>query len=160
MLAILPGVMPSLAHAQRLALVRRHNVTMIAWGCRPKIRAHAGDARRHHRCMDEQCGDILVSDRLRKVFLDEASEEWDLFSQTERQELIFHVLRRLAIGGGMNQYDDDMSLYLNLTKTLYKDLVTVQKSSAVSFCSHPPELIARGLHHLPASEDESWYYLP
>ena len=33
---------------------------------------------------------------------------------------------RLAVGGGMNQWDDQMEPYLNFTKALYKDLVTVQ----------------------------------
>ncbi|KAL1514952.1 hypothetical protein AB1Y20_004028 [Prymnesium parvum] len=90
------------------------------------------------KCFDVQCGDILVSDLLRKMLLDEESEEWDLFSPTERSELIFHVLRRLAIGGGMNQFDDGMETYLSLTKALYKDLVTVQKSSsgALQIASH------------------------
>ena len=74
------------------------------------------------------CGDILVSDRLRKLMLDESSEEWELYSEAERKELIFHVMKRLAIGGGMNQYDNKMQPYLDLTKKLYKDLVTVSKA--------------------------------
>jgi len=82
------------------------------------------------KCLDEPCGEILVSDRLRKLLLDESSEEWELFSAAERKELIFQVMRRLAIGGGMNQYSDEMEPYLNLTRSLYKDLVAVQKSSA------------------------------
>ncbi len=82
------------------------------------------------KCFDVQCGDVLVSDRLRRLILDESEEEWDLFSAAERQELIFHIMRRLAVGGGMNQYDDKFEPYLSLTKALYKDLVTVQKSPA------------------------------
>jgi len=81
------------------------------------------------KCFDVQCGDLLVSDRLRKLFVDDSSEEWDLYSAQERSELIFHVLRRLAVGGGMNQYDDEMAPYLNFTKALYKDLVTVHKGA-------------------------------
>jgi len=82
------------------------------------------------KCLDEPCGEILVSDRLRKLLLDETSEEWELFSTAERKELIFHVMCRLAIGGGMNQYSDEIEPYLNLTRLLYKDLVAVQKTSA------------------------------
>ena len=82
------------------------------------------------KCFDVQCGEVLVSDRLRKLFLDESSEEWALYSDTERSELIFHVLRRLAVGGGMNQYDDSVEPYLALTKALYKDLVAVSKTAA------------------------------
>jgi hypothetical protein len=39
------------------------------------------------------------------------------------------VLQRLAVGGGMNQYDDAIEPYLSLTRALYKDLVTVNKSA-------------------------------
>lgn len=82
------------------------------------------------KCLDVQCGDVLVSDRLRKMLLDESSEEWMLYTEAERAELIFHVMKRLAIGGGMNQYDDAIETYLTMTKQLYKDLVTVSKSAA------------------------------
>ena len=81
------------------------------------------------KCLDVQAGDILVSDRLRKLLLCEDEEEWDVFSAEERKELIFHVLKILAVGGGMNQYDDSIEPYLKLTKSVYKDLVTVNKSS-------------------------------
>lgn len=39
---------------------------------------------------------MLVSDRLRRVLLDEEDEEWDLFSPAERSELIFHLYARTA----------------------------------------------------------------
>jgi len=80
------------------------------------------------KCLDVQCGEVLVSDRLRTMLLDESSEDWEVFSERERSELIFHVLRRLAIGGGMNQWDDAMEPYLNLTRSIYKDLVSVHKT--------------------------------
>lgn len=82
------------------------------------------------KCLDVQCGEVLVSDRLRKLLLDEEDEGWDLFSEAERSELIFHILKRLAVGGGMNQYEDRMEPYLNMTRALYKDLVTVQKTKS------------------------------
>ena len=70
---------------------------------------------------------VLVSDKLRLLLLDESAEEWEIFSEAERRELIFHVLKVLAVGGGMNQYDDSIEMYLQLTKAIYKDLVTVNK---------------------------------
>jgi len=82
------------------------------------------------KCLDVQCGEVLVSDRLRKLLLDEEDEGWDLFSEVERSELIFHIMKRLAIGGGMNQYEDKIDPYLALTKALYKDLVSVQKTKS------------------------------
>jgi len=83
-----------------------------------------------NKCFDVQCGDVLASDKLRLMLLDESSEEWDVYSAAERKELIFHVMQRLATGGGLNQYEDSMEPYLDLAKGLYKDLVSVQKDGA------------------------------
>ena len=44
-------------------------------------------------------------------------------SDEERKELILHVFKRLVVGGGACQYEDDMAPYLNTTKLIYKDLV-------------------------------------
>ena len=102
-------------------------VSTFSIGSRTRGFVRAGDIA---GCFDVPCGDILVSDRLRKMILDESSEEWELYSEQERNELIFHVMKRLAVGGGMNQYDNQFQPYLDITKKLYKDLVTVSKSAA------------------------------
>lgn len=83
------------------------------------------------KCIDAPCGEMIIaSDRLRLLLLDESSEEWGVFSGSERRELIFHILARLAIGGGLNQYEDAFQPYLDLCKGIYKDLVAVQKDGA------------------------------
>ena len=61
-----------------------------------------------NRCYDTQCGEVLASDKLRVMLLDESSDEWATYSEAERAELIFHVLARLAVGGGLNQYDEEV----------------------------------------------------
>jgi hypothetical protein len=38
------------------------------------------------------------------------------FSTEERREFIFHVFRRLAIGGGLCQHEDDAGPYLAATR--------------------------------------------
>ena len=81
-------------------------------------------------CLDAQVGEVLVSDRLRLALLDEAAEEYDAFSTAQRRELLFHVMRRLAVGGGLNQWDDAIEPYLSACKALYKDLVAVQKEAS------------------------------
>ena len=82
------------------------------------------------KCLDVQCGEILASDRLRLLLLDEGSEEWELYTEAERRELLFHLLRRLAIGGGMNQYEDTLEPYKDMCKAVYRDLLAVQKDNA------------------------------
>lgn len=83
------------------------------------------------KCLDVPCDEMVIaSDKLRLMLLDESSEEWEVFSAQERQEMIFHILARLAIGGGLNQYEDQIEPYLTMTKAMYKDLVAVQKDGA------------------------------
>jgi hypothetical protein len=83
------------------------------------------------KCLDVVCGEMVIaSDKLRLMLLDETSEEWEVFSAQERGELIFHILARLAIGGGLNQYEDQIEPYLTMTRAMYKDLVAVQKDGA------------------------------
>merc|ERR1712216_595754 len=79
------------------------------------------------KCFDKMCGDVLVSDKLRLMLLDEESEEWETYSERERTELIFHIFKRLAVGGGLNQYEDYVKPYVDLTKAIYKDMVAVHK---------------------------------
>ena len=81
-------------------------------------------------CFDVPCGDILVSDRLRKMILDESSEEWELYSEQERNESL-SCDERLAV----------VVERISMTTTqppghyeeVYKDLVTVSKLLRVPF---------------------------
>mmetsp|Transcript_5679 Transcript_5679/g.12356 ORF Transcript_5679/g.12356 Transcript_5679/m.12356 type:complete len:259 (-) Transcript_5679:155-931(-) len=82
------------------------------------------------KCFDVQCGEVLASDKLRLMLLDESAEEWEVFSASERKELLFHLLRRFAVGGGLNQYEEVMAPYLEMCKAVYKELLAVQKDPA------------------------------
>ncbi|XP_020651668.3 cilia- and flagella-associated protein 300 isoform X1 [Pogona vitticeps] len=79
------------------------------------------------KCFDEYHNDILIGDELRKVLLLEDSDHYDLYSHTDREEFIFCVFKHLCLGGALCQYEDDLGPYLETTKALYKDLVSVQK---------------------------------
>ncbi len=59
----------------------------------------------------------------------EESEHYTAFVEKERNEFIFHLFSRLCIGGAVCQYEDYVTEYLNTTKLLYKDLVSVSKDS-------------------------------
>jgi hypothetical protein len=60
----------------------------------------------------------------------EESECYVAFAEKERNEFLFHLFARLCIGGAVCQYEDYVAQYLEATKLLYKDLVTVAKDSA------------------------------
>ncbi|XP_037231615.1 cilia- and flagella-associated protein 300 [Falco biarmicus] len=80
------------------------------------------------KCYDDYYDDILISDELRKVLLLEDSDHYDLFSQSDREEFLFCLFKHLCIGGTLCQFEDVVDPYLQTTKALYKDLVSVQKN--------------------------------
>ncbi|NXT52771.1 CF300 protein, partial [Pluvianellus socialis] len=80
------------------------------------------------KCYDDYYDDILISDELRKVLLLEDSDHYDLFSQLDRSEFLFCLFKHLCIGGTLCQFEDVIDPYLETTKALYKDLVSVQKN--------------------------------
>ncbi|NXU57202.1 CF300 protein, partial [Turnix velox] len=79
------------------------------------------------KCYDDYYDDILISDELRKLLLLEDSDHYDLFSQLDRKEFLFCLFKHLCIGGALCQFEDVVGPYLETTKAIYKDLVSVQK---------------------------------
>lgn len=76
------------------------------------------------RCFDIFLDDgMTVSNKLFELFLCPDSDNWDLYSEEERDEFIFHIMKRICIGGAMNQYEDKFTHYFETTKGIYKDLV-------------------------------------
>ncbi|XP_027323744.1 cilia- and flagella-associated protein 300 isoform X1 [Anas platyrhynchos] len=80
------------------------------------------------KCYDEYYDDILISDELRKVLLLEDSDHYNIFSQSDRKEFLFCLFKHLCIGGVLCQFEDLLGPYLETTKALYKDLVSVRKN--------------------------------
>lgn len=78
-------------------------------------------------CMDEIFDGLSVSDRLREALVNPESESGEIFEEEQRQELIYHVFKALVLGGAMCQPEDNISSYLDITKAIYKDIVSVYK---------------------------------
>ncbi len=55
------------------------------------------------KCFDEVCNDIVISDELRKLLLVEDSDNYCLYNEEERDELLFKILKHVALGGPVNQ---------------------------------------------------------
>uniref|UniRef100_A0A8C8AN41 Cilia- and flagella-associated protein 300 n=1 Tax=Otus sunia TaxID=257818 RepID=A0A8C8AN41_9STRI len=72
--------------------------------------------------------DFFVTFLFHKVLLLEDSDHYDLFSQLDRKEFLFCLFKHLCIGGALCQFEDVVDPYLETTKALYKDLVSVQKN--------------------------------
>ena len=71
--------------------------------------------------------EIEIVDKLRECLLIEESENYCIFNEAQRRELLFKLLTLLAVGGSFNQYEDTIQPYLDATKQLYKSLVSVRK---------------------------------
>uniref|UniRef100_A0A8C9FIY9 Cilia- and flagella-associated protein 300 n=1 Tax=Pavo cristatus TaxID=9049 RepID=A0A8C9FIY9_PAVCR len=63
-----------------------------------------------------------------EVLLLEDSDHYDIFSESDRKEFLFCLFKHLCIGGTLCQFEDVLGPYLETTKALYKDLVSVQKN--------------------------------
>ncbi|XP_034864671.1 cilia- and flagella-associated protein 300 isoform X1 [Mirounga angustirostris] len=80
------------------------------------------------KCLDSFCDPFPISDELRKMLLVEDSEKYEVFSQPDREEFLFCLFKHLCLGGALCQYEDVLHPYLETTKLLYKDLVSVRKN--------------------------------
>ncbi|XP_025152810.1 uncharacterized protein C11orf70 homolog [Harpegnathos saltator] len=64
------------------------------------------------------------------MLLDEDSEEYNLYTEDERKEFVFRIFQMLVLGGMLCQFEDTLQPYLDVTRSIYKDLVRVQKHDA------------------------------
>ncbi|XP_066478444.1 cilia- and flagella-associated protein 300 [Tiliqua scincoides] len=118
------------------------------------------------KCYDEYHNEILIADELRKVLLLEDSDHYDLFSHLDREEFLFCLFKHLCLGGALCQYEDELGPYLEATKALYKDLVSVQKdpeTKAINIVSTVFKVCAYDAHGLcypsPKSHEQNFAYL-
>jgi hypothetical protein len=76
---------------------------------------------------DEYFEGIQISDKLKQALLMEESEYYCTFSEQIRKEFLFHIFKRIVVGGSLCQYEDTVFEYLDMTKSFYKDLVSASK---------------------------------
>ena len=110
-----------------------------------------GDIR---QCFEERYEGIIIQDKIRLNWLWEETEDyeaWDmLHTDTYAKEFIFNLFMHLQIGGAVNQFDNNISDYLAVTKNMYKDLICVQKDAETnqikvqSYCFKIEELQGAG----------------
>ncbi|XP_076282889.1 cilia- and flagella-associated protein 300 isoform X3 [Lasioglossum baleicum] len=64
-----------------------------------------------------------------EMLLDEECPEYNLYTKDEREEFIFRIFQMLVLGGILCQHEDKLDPYLDATKTIYKDLIRVEKQN-------------------------------
>lgn len=105
------------------------------------------------KCFDEFYQDFTISDELRKMLLIDDSDNYCLYSDSERDEFLFCLFQHFCLGGKICQYEDNVDPYLDVTKQVYKDLISVQKHSDTKELS-----IISSVFKVTASEDGHMYY--
>jgi len=58
----------------------------------------------------------------------EESDSAELFAPEEKEEFLYLIFKHLVLGGSLCQFEDYIHPYLESTKGLYKDLVSVESS--------------------------------
>ena len=98
-----------------------------------------------HQDYDTYVEDITVSDKLKQALLVEDSEAYSVFSQDQRDEFLFHIFKRIVIGGSLCQYENTVEPYLEMTKDFYKDIVSAAKepeTNKIYIRSVPVEILS------------------
>jgi len=78
------------------------------------------------KCFEDVVDGVPVADELRRCLLDRDSDQFELFTLAERQQLLFILLVHLCVGGGLCQYENNVGPYLSVLRLLYRDLVSVR----------------------------------
>jgi len=82
--------------------------------------------------MDDDYFGVNICDCLREALIcpEEGSMEYSgLFTESDKSELLYKVLKFITTGGPLCQHEDKWDAYLETTKALYKDLVVVTKAN-------------------------------
>ncbi|KAG1667629.1 hypothetical protein FOA52_001684 [Chlamydomonas sp. UWO 241] len=82
------------------------------------------------KCMDDQREGFQISDLLRQTLLCDDAEHYELYTDADKAQLLWRVFEHLTLGGACCQFEDGLEAYLDAAKRIYKELLSVQKSSA------------------------------
>lgn len=80
------------------------------------------------KCMEDMIDGVSAADKLRRMLVDEDDEDFCLYDDDEKEEFLFHIFKRLVIGGSMCQWEDQVEPYEKMTKEIYRELLRVHKS--------------------------------
>nr|CAH8829372.1 unnamed protein product [Trichobilharzia regenti] len=109
------------------------------------------------KCMDEIFETILISDKLRECLLLEDSPDYCLFTEKERDEFLFRLFKHICVGGEVCQQEDEIKPYIDITRKIYRDLISVQKnpvSKMIEIISHVYEIQANDGQNLVFPSDK------
>jgi hypothetical protein len=71
------------------------------------------------------------------------SVNYTFFTEQDRKEFVLHLFQSLVLGGEICQYEDTVSPYLTVTKSIYKDLIGYVQTDFLLFTSAPVLICVR-----------------
>lgn len=107
------------------------------------------------KCMNDRMRGIEIDNLLLDMFLNEDSEHAATFTNAQKSEFIFQLFQVLYVGGAMHQRDELVNNYLETTKALYKELLSVHKKSTPSDGSAKIEVTSKAYEVALAPPAES-----
>ena len=86
------------------------------------------------KCVDKHVRSLWLCNTLQTAIFDPESDEYDIFDEDDRKELIFRLLRGCVIGGEICQFEDSFDPYDTMVINLYRDMIgkSVVRSAAGS----------------------------
>ncbi|XP_072156873.1 cilia- and flagella-associated protein 300 [Bemisia tabaci] len=81
-------------------------------------------------CEYSEVDGFVITDNLRMMLLDEEADLYQLYSKTDREQFLFRLFKHLCLGGLWCQYEDSLQPYLDVTKCLYKNLLSAEKEES------------------------------
>ena len=78
-------------------------------------------------CYEDMVSEIPINDLLKDLMINNNGENRNLYSEEDRKQFIFQLFKILVLGGSLKQPDARTDHYLELTKGIYKDLLTIYK---------------------------------
>jgi len=78
--------------------------------------------------IEEDWEGVPIVNLIREAILMDESELYDAFSEAERREFLFRIFMHLIFGGASNQWEDHVEEYFKVTKSVYKDLLSVRRN--------------------------------
>lgn len=83
-----------------------------------------------NRLQDEYFDGCAVNDRLREMMINPESSFAEVFTKSERTEFIYQLFRAIVVGGALCQAEDFLEPYMEMTRRLYKSLISVKKNAS------------------------------
>eukprot|EP01137_Pigoraptor_chileana_P013944 Opistho-2@68024 len=116
------------------------------------------------KCFDEPHLTFTISDELRKMLLISDSDNYSMYSASERSEFLFRIFSHVCLGGAICQFEDEVEPYLDTAKLLYKDLVAVQKDTVSGLLSVRSSVVSiteiEGTELYPRADNpQNFFYL-